>query len=220
VLLWTAACGSSGTRTPKIPSKAPSPEELAGWRQRGVASWYGEDFHGRPTASGEIYDMYGRTAAHRTLPFGTRVQVTNLDNGREIELTINDRGPFIRGRILDVTYTAARELGMIGPGTARVELRVLGGAVRASRGELGKLETVEEALADRLFTVQVGAFEDPRRAHRLRARLGDRFPDAVVRSEGVWHRVQVGTFATREAAEETLGKLLRQGYPALVVALP
>jgi len=92
----------------------------------GMASWYGREHHGRRTASGERFDMNALTAAHRTLPFGTRVRVTNLDNGRAVEVHINDRGPFRRGRILDVSKAAAAELRMIGPGTARVRIEVVG----------------------------------------------------------------------------------------------
>lgn len=93
--------------------------------QEGVASYYGEDFHGRKTANGEIYDMYAMTAAHRALPFNTRVLVTNLDNGKKVTVRINDRGPFVEGRIIDLSYGAARKIGMVGPGTARVRLEVI-----------------------------------------------------------------------------------------------
>ena len=93
--------------------------------QEGIASYYADQFHGRRTANGEIFDMHALTAAHRTLPFNTRVRVTNLDNGRAVVVRINDRGPFVKGRIIDLSYEAARVVGMIGPGTARVRLEVL-----------------------------------------------------------------------------------------------
>jgi len=93
--------------------------------ETGVASWYGEPFHGRPTSSGEIYDMNDLTCAHPSLPFGTRLRVQNLDNGRTATVRINDRGPFAKERIVDVSKRAAEELGMIGPGTARVRITVL-----------------------------------------------------------------------------------------------
>ncbi|MFO7733797.1 MAG: septal ring lytic transglycosylase RlpA family protein, partial [Candidatus Aminicenantes bacterium] len=114
LLLAVAAC-----------SRLPPPGR--GTAEVGIASWYGQDFHGRPTSSREIYDMHDMTAAHRTLPFGTHVMVTNLDNDRSTVIRINDRGPFIKGRILDLSYAAARVLGVVGPGTARVRLEVLGG---------------------------------------------------------------------------------------------
>ncbi len=91
----------------------------------GVASWYGEDFHGKRTVSGEIYNMYDLTAAHRTLPLGSRVRVTNLGNGNKVVVRINDRGPFKKGRIIDLSYEAARRLDMIDEGTARVKLTLL-----------------------------------------------------------------------------------------------
>lgn len=91
----------------------------------GIASWYGKDFHGKETASGETYNMYDLTAAHRTLAFGSRVRVTNLDNGKDVVVRINDRGPFTKGRIIDLSFEAARRLDMLSEGTARVELRVL-----------------------------------------------------------------------------------------------
>ena len=96
-----------------------------GYVERGIASWYGEPFHGRKTSSGETYDMHRLTAAHKSLPLPTYVQVTNLDNGRRIVVRVNDRGPFHEGRIIDLSYAAARKIGMIGPGTARVEVRAL-----------------------------------------------------------------------------------------------
>ncbi len=106
-----------------------------GYRERGRASWYGQAFHGRPTASGETYDMHGLSAAHRTLPLDTWVEVVNLDNGRRLVLRINDRGPFARvdERILDLSYGAARELGVVGPGTAAVEVRALSASERANQ---------------------------------------------------------------------------------------
>ncbi|MDZ7597942.1 MAG: septal ring lytic transglycosylase RlpA family protein [Desulfobacterales bacterium] len=96
-----------------------------GFTENGRASWYGEKFHGRRTSNGEIYDMYALTAAHKTLPFDTYVKVRNLDNNRSIVVKINDRGPFVSGRIIDLSYTAAKEIGVVGPGTAPVEVVAL-----------------------------------------------------------------------------------------------
>ena len=108
------------------PAPPYSPEELApGWTETGIASWYGHPFHGRTTASGEVYDMNDPTCAHQTLPFGTRLRVENLDNGRSMTLRVNDRGPFVGGRTLDVSRKGAQELEMIGPGTARVRITIL-----------------------------------------------------------------------------------------------
>ena len=96
-----------------------------GWVETGTASWYGEDFHGKPTAQGEPYDMYGVSAAHKTIPLGTRVRVTNLTNGNQVVCMINDRGPFVGDRIIDMSYGAARKLGMVDAGLARVRVEVL-----------------------------------------------------------------------------------------------
>lgn len=97
----------------------------AGYVERGIASWYGGDFHGRPTANGEIYDQFRLTAAHRLLPLGSVVRVTNAENGRSVEVVINDRGPFIKGRIIDLSYAAAEQLGGVGPGTLPVVVEVI-----------------------------------------------------------------------------------------------
>ncbi len=102
-------------------------EEIIGWREQGQASYYGAKFHGRRTANGEIYDMYGISAAHRTLPFGARVRVTHLVSGLTIDVRINDRGPFIAGRIIDLSYGAALAFGMVREGVVPVEIEVLGG---------------------------------------------------------------------------------------------
>ena len=116
VLILAAACGPG-----KQVQRIPSPPD--GWDEEGVASWYGKKFHGRRTASGERYDMYGITAAHRTLPFGTVVR--NMNNGRELKVRINDRGPFVAGRIIDLSYGAARKLEMVRDGIVPVRIRVV-----------------------------------------------------------------------------------------------
>lgn len=122
LLLGLQACSLAGGPPPPSPTPRETP---AAWTQTGIASWYGEPFHGRTTASGEKYDMNKLTCAHKTLPFQTRLRVQNLDNGRSITLRVTDRGPFVEGRIVDVSRKAAQELGMIGPGTARVRITVL-----------------------------------------------------------------------------------------------
>lgn len=121
--LLLQGCALVGSR-PAAPAPAPGAFPV-GWTETGIASWYGRPFHGRRTASGEVYNMNDLTAAHPTLPFGTRVRVENLDNGRSITVRINDRGPFVEDRVLDLSRRAAEELGMIGPGKARVRITVL-----------------------------------------------------------------------------------------------
>jgi rare lipoprotein A len=119
VVLALAGCATGRASRADLPA-------VKGAALTGQASWYGKPHHGRRTTSGEIYDMNKLTAAHRTLPFGTRVLVTNLDNGRTVEVRINDRGPFRRDRVLDLSYAAARQLGAVGEGVIPVNLRLLG----------------------------------------------------------------------------------------------
>jgi rare lipoprotein A (peptidoglycan hydrolase) len=107
--------------------------DARGYEEEGLASWYGEEFHGRKTSSGEIYDMYAMTAAHKTLPLGTYVRVHNLTNDRTVDLLINDRGPFVKGRIIDLSYAAAKALDVVRPGTAPVQGGRPGGARGANR---------------------------------------------------------------------------------------
>lgn len=171
--------------------------------ERGIASWYGPGFHGRDTASGERYDMKSLTAAHPSLPFGTLVEVRNLENGRTVRVRINDRGPFKKNRVIDLSQGAARALGMLGPGTAPVELVAVGRVPIEPRG----------------YAVQVGAFQDSERAAELAAGLCRDFPDVQVRSDEVWHRVQVGAFASRTEAESFAEELGERGYGAVVVPL-
>ena len=121
-------------------------DSAEGFTERGIASWYGSKFHGRDTASGEKYNMYAMTAAHKNLPLPVYVQVINLDNGRELVVKVNDRGPFVEGRIIDLSFAAARELGIYDSGTANVEIRALSEAVRDG-GEQVVLDTPEVAPA-------------------------------------------------------------------------
>lgn len=175
----------------------------ASWKQRGRASWYGPGFQGKKTANGETYDMEAMTAAHKELPFNTVVEVRNLDNGQKTTVRINDRGPFVRGRIIDLSRAAARAIDMLGPGTARVE-------IRAQPGQLAR------GPAD--FTVQVGAFRDRGHAKNLAASLRHDYQATIVENDG-WHRVQVGGRRDRRAAKKLAATLRRQGLHALVVGV-
>lgn len=193
----------------------------ADFSQRGIASWYGKDFHGRPTANGERYDMYGRTAAHKTLPFNTYVQVTNLKNGKRTVVRINDRGPFVRGRIIDLTLTSASELGMVEDGVVPVKIVALGYA-RKTR-EAGKLVRVYEKPASYLsgdFTIQVGAFTDRENALRLHGSLSRKYRSATVnifdRGTQRFYRVRVGKYPRLDQAEAAAKRLREQGYPSSI----
>ncbi|HID96011.1 MAG TPA: septal ring lytic transglycosylase RlpA family protein [Candidatus Latescibacteria bacterium] len=128
VLIITFSVSFSGcVPAPRFVHKEVKRDDVtsSGVYQVGVASYYGREFHGRPTSSGEIFDMFAFTAAHRNLPFGTRIKVTNLDNGRWVVVRVNDRGPFVEGRILDLSYAAAKKIGMISTGTARVRIEII-----------------------------------------------------------------------------------------------
>jgi len=174
--------------------------------QYGVASWYGGEFHGRPTSSGEVYDMYQLTCAHNTLPLGTIVMVTNLENGRTLELKVNDRGPFVKERIIDVSYAAAQMLGIWEKGTALVKVEVITPGV----------EPVQR------FALQVGSFEDEPNAQRLADQLRKSFENVYVTTIETltqrYHRVRVGQFETRESALVVAEKLVQMGYKVLVTS--
>jgi len=174
--------------------------------QQGIASWYGKDFHGKQTSSGEVYDMYQLTCAHNTLPLGTMVMVTNLENGKSVELKVNDRGPFVKGRIIDVSYAAAKMLDMSEKGTAMVKVEVFG-------------PVIEEIQR---FTLQVGSFVDETNAQRLAEQLRKSFENVHVTTMETqtqkYHRVRVGQFETRESALVMAEKLSQMGFKVLVTS--
>jgi len=195
--------------------------------QVGVASWYGPGFHGNRTANGEIYDQYELTAAHPSLPLGTRVMVTNLENGRAVQVRINDRGPFVDGRAIDLSYAAARTVGMIGPGTARVRVEVLGSPTRvaaapaATPGAPPPARPSPPPPPTGSYTVEVAALSDPDKAAHLRQVLAYRFPDAFVTplagTSGHYYRVRIGPYPLRTAALERAERVVRLGYPAVII---
>jgi rare lipoprotein A len=189
-----------------------------GYLKYGEASWYGHKFHGRPTANGEIYDMYQLTAAHKTLPLGTYVSVTNLSNQKQVVVRINDRGPFVKGRIIDLSYVAAKNIGLVGPGTADVKIVALGKEVGKLKRQ-GFVEPVVEVedLDRGEFTVQVGAFRDKGNALRLVDRLKVLFDEVtVVDSEGEekekLFRVRVSKSKSLEEAGKIEKKLEDMGF--------
>jgi len=183
-----------------------------GMVQYGVASWYGKKFHGNPTASGEIYDMYQFTAAHKALPLGTHAMVTNVENNRSVEVKINDRGPFVKGRIIDLSYAAARSIDMVEKGTARVKVEVL-----KRRSPMVRTDTREFG---RGFTVQVGAFSDKGNAVKLAKVLDQELRNVYISvfetPDTRYYRVRVGHFTTREMAYRLAVKLADMGYSVLV----
>ena len=174
--------------------------------QYGVASWYGPDFHGKPTSSGEIYDMYQLTCAHNTFPLGTVVMVTNLENGRSLELKVNDRGPFVKERIIDLSYAAAQILGIWEKGTAFVKVEGVGPLI----------EQIQR------FTLQVGSFIDEVSAEKLADQLRKSFENVYVTTVETftqkYYRVRVGQFETRESALSFAEKLSQMGLKVLVTS--
>ena len=169
-------------------------DSAAGYQERGVASWYGKKFHGKPTSSGERYDMHKMTAAHKTLPLPTDVRVTNLRNGRSVTVRVNDRGPFIDNRIIDMSYAAAKELDMVRDGTTLVEVVALtAGSKKPSRSlQAGTTHSVPPRLY-----LQVGAFSDRMNAERLKLKLVGGGVNGVVihpeaSNQGMLYRVRIG----------------------------
>lgn len=210
IALVAAGCAHK-TYAPQAPAPAPLPQPSAPsarppavetqpaipgqYVEEGVASWYGIPFDGHRTSNGEIYDMHAFTAAHRTLPFGSMVRVTNLRNGMQTEVRINDRGPFVANRIIDLSLSAAQAIGMVGPGTAPVRLEVVSGP----------------SPAQGFFGVQVGAFANEDNADRLRDRLAMRYPSVSIAiydsPSGIFYRVRVGRLPTEEAARRLADQL-------------
>ena len=194
-----------------------------GTTQTGLASWYGAKFHGRPTASGEIYDMNRISAAHKQLPLGTVVVVRNRDNGKKLRVPINDRGPFIKGRIIDLSVGAARELEMFGAGLARVRIRVVRTAPKQRKLPIsypaaGSARNRADRDRGSGFTIQAGAFRERSSAMALARRLRrelDIDNVKVRRSRGV-HRVQIER-RRRQAAEVVLQRLKAADIPAFLM---
>ncbi len=189
-------------------------KSAAGYVARGIASWYGTKFHGYRTASGETYDMYAMTAAHRTLPLPTYVEVTNLDNGRRVVVRVNDRGPFHDNRIIDLSYAAARKLGMIETGTAPVEVRAID--PKAPR-------RTASARPGYTLYLQAGAFASRTNAERLRRRLlavvrGHPVDTARSHRDGLY-RVRIGPLSSVELADRLAQRLSSLGItePHVVV---
>ncbi|QLA14750.1 septal ring lytic transglycosylase RlpA family protein [Desulfolutivibrio sulfoxidireducens] len=183
-----------------------------GYFEEGVASWYGEDFHGNPTSCGEIYDMHKLTAAHKILPMHTKLKVTNLENGKTVEVRVNDRGPFVAGRVIDMSYAGAKALDMHVKGTTRVRLESVGSIPGAA--------SARELPGP--FYVQIGAFVHQGNAERLVATIrragypGSRIHFKEVGGER-FYRVHAGTFATLDEAEAARAKLARDYRGAFVI---
>ncbi|MCQ3829315.1 septal ring lytic transglycosylase RlpA family protein [Microbulbifer elongatus] len=228
--------GVAGNKSPYVVNgvKYRVREDVKGYRERGHASWYGTKFHGRKTANGEVYNMYAMSAAHKTLPLPSYAKVTNLDNGRSIIVRVNDRGPFVPGRIIDLSYTAAQKLGYIDKGVARVEVEALDPESLPSAIETLAVEKDAAArkglpqdasfkLPDNTY-LQVGAYSSSSQAEEIRAQLAAAFGypvsvSPVNRGGKMLYRVRIGPIeqqralaALRESVEQK-----NFGQPQVVV---
>jgi len=200
VLLLVFACSSNRYETYQEPRVA-------------VASWYGPEFHGKPTASGDRFDMYALTCAHRDLPFGTLIKVTNSSGGKSVHCTVNNRGPYVSGRDIDLSYAAAMEIGLVGSGTAKVTIEYLGRDVRY-------VKEVRSAFSDVPYTIQVGSFKEADYAERLKEGLELRCASVYVAETMIngatYYRVRIGRFQNRDDALNLATRLAEEGYSPLV----
>lgn len=186
-----------------------------GYVARGIASWYGSKFHGHRTSSGEPYDMNAMTAAHPTLPIPTYVQVTNLRNGRKVIVKVNDRGPFLHNRLIDLSYVAAVKLGITAEGTGLVEVRAIDPAAPAATQAAEAKNTSTAADASAALYLQIGAFADRENAERLSQRVASLGPGAVIQvSKGAndnaaspIYRVRIGPLPSVEKVDQLTRKL-------------
>jgi len=198
-MLFAAGCAHHRT------ARLPAPPARIGSTETGIASWYGVPYDGRPTASGEVFDMEKLTAAHRDLPFQTWVEVTNLSNGKQVNVRITDRGPFVHGRVIDLSMAAAREIDMVRAGVVRVRLKVIAPPVNA----------LEDPPPAGSYAVQAGVFSDPARAEAYRAALPYADTRVVARpgSPSVW-RVLVGHALTLQGATALSSRVDKAVGPA------
>ncbi|MBV9301429.1 MAG: septal ring lytic transglycosylase RlpA family protein [Acidobacteriaceae bacterium] len=201
---------SVAAQAPTTESQVPreKPAISVGYSEEGIASWYGVPYHGRPAADGEIYDMETLVAAHRLLPFNTWLKVTNLANNKSVNVRVIDRGPFVQGRILDLSKAAARQIDLLGPGIGQVRLEVIGAPADIPLNDF--------------YAVQIGAFSVPENAERLRAKYAERFGTAQLAiKQGkvpLW-RVLIGKEPSVKAAQELATVLGAENRNVFVVRL-
>ena len=200
--------------------------------QIGVASWYGKEFHGRPTASGEIYDMYQPTAAHLTAPLGTHALVTNLDNGQSVRVRINDRGPYKPRRILDLSYEAARQIDLVRRGSGRVQIDFLAEPALVVQPTLTTVDTSPDQRSSVLvietpgmepLALPGGPYQEQNNAVRVAKPLTTMYPNVwlSMAPEGVQplHRIGLGPFNSQDEAERVVRAVKARGYTVQVIAM-
>ncbi len=213
IFLFSCAPKYKPVKIYKIPGKR---RYYIKYSEVGYASWYGKKFHGRPTASGEIYDMYKLTAAHKKLPLGTYVKVTNLSNGKSVIVKINDRGPYVRGRIIDLSYAAAKKIGMVKKGVQKVKIVAIKYPYY--------IKKYKNIFAYRkIFSVQVGSYRFKNNAKIMMSTL-KRFTKKTfyrkVKINGdLYYRVYAGSYSSKKAAKRLLAKLLRNGFDGFIVEI-
>lgn len=178
-----------------------------------IASWYGSEFHGKPTASGEIFDMYGYTCAHREYPFGTKLKVTNTVNDKSIACVVNDRGPFVQGRDVDLSYAAAKDIELTGTGTATVRIDKLG-------RDTSYVREVKYLSDSGPFTIQVGSFRDASNAARLKTGLELKYGKVYITEEEMngerFYRVRIGKFQVKSEVQKLGRTLADEGYGVFI----
>jgi len=181
-----------------------------------IASWYGPDFHGKLTSSGEPYNMHANTCAHKEYPFGTKLKVTNIANNKFTECTVTDRGPFIPGRDLDLSFACAKEIELIGPGTGKVKTEYLGRDMRYI-----KYIKYSPAAGNGVFTIQIGSYKDLSNATRMKASLEFKYSKVYIMETEIngsnYYRVRVGKFNTKDDAYTLAKTLADEGYNTLIM---
>ncbi len=199
------------TQPKESPKETPAPLEA----KYIVASWYGPDFHGKLTSSGEPYNMFANTCAHKEYPFGTKLKVTNIANNKNVECTVNDRGPFIPGRDLDLSYSCAKEIELIGTGTGEVKIEYLGRDTRYI-----KYIKYSPLGGSGPFTIQVGSYRDLSNATRMKASLEFKYSKVYITEAEIsgskYYRVRVGKFNSKDDAYTPAKTLADEGYNTLI----
>jgi rare lipoprotein A len=180
-----------------------------------IASWYGPEFHGRPTSSGEIFDMNALTCAHKEYPFGTKLRVTNISNNKTVYCLVNDRGPFVEGRDIDLSYAAAEEIGLIGQGTSEVWIEYMG-------RDTSYVKEVRDFSNMGTFTIQVGSFREPSNAERLKMALELKYSRVYITevemNGDIYYRVRIGKFSVKDEVYHLAKTLADEGYDVLITS--
>ncbi len=240
IVISLTSCGLLPSKKPQPPSSMPSPPtskpycvfgkcyfplaSAEGYVEEGLASWYGPNFHGKRTSSGEIFDMNDMTAAHKILPLGTYVKVTRLDTNQWIIVRINDRGPFVNDRVIDLSKRAAEALGIVGKGLARVRIEALQSAElrQYAQNQYIWVPKPMPPIWKGKFEIQLAAFENPQNAQRFSKTLSRRYANVSVvpfyNREKLFYRVRIGTFEDLHKAQSVLESIRKEFPDAFVVA--